>query len=138
MEMPDFSLLSLSELIMPDLPEILNQQEHIDIMNCPTIKELFITLYVNEIPTITFEELQQKLIEFYFHDATNDLISRHLDAIYDDLHVSVIAHIHERIMYSDYNDDIDQFNLKALIEFISISVGNEYLQDIYNMYCMSI
>jgi hypothetical protein len=136
MEMPDFSLLSLNDLIIPKLPEILQQQEYIDIMNCPTIKELFITLYVNEIPTITFEEMQQKLIQFYFEESSSNLISRHLDAIYNDLHESVIAHIHEKIMYLD--GDIDQFNLNALIKFISISEGNEYLQDIYNMYCMSI
>jgi hypothetical protein len=134
MEMLDFSFLSLNDVIVPELPEILQQQEHIDIMNCETIKELFITLYLNEIPTITFEEMQQKLIEFYFQEASSNLISRHLDAVYNDLHESVIAHINYGFAYSDINE----FNLKALIKFISISVGNEYLQEIYNMHCVMI
>ena len=124
MEMFDFDLLSFNDMIVPDLselPEILQHQEHIDIMNCETMKELFINLYLNEISII------------YFEEATSDLISRHLNAIFNMLHESVSVHINERIMYND-NDDIEQYNLNALIEFISISEGNEYLQDIYNMY----
>ena len=139
----DFDLLSLNDMIVPELselselPEILQYQEHIDIMNCETMKELFINLYLNEISIIYFEEMQQKLIEFYFEEATSDLISRHLNAIFNMLHESVSVHINERIMYND-NDDIEQYNLNALIEFISISEGNEYLQDIYNMYCVMV
>ena len=53
------------------------------------------------------------------------------------LHESVSYHINERIMYNDY-DDVEQYNLNALIEFISISEGNEYLQDIYNMHCVMV
>lgn len=136
MEMIDFSLLSLNDIIVPEfselpLPEILQQQEHIDIMNSETMKELFINLYLNEIPIISFEEMQQKLIEFYFEEATSDLITRHLNAVFNMLHESVSYHINERIMYNDY-DDVEQYNLNILIEFISISEGNEYLQDIYN------
>jgi hypothetical protein len=142
MEMIDFSSLSLNDIIVPGfselpLPEILQQQEHIDIMNSETMKELFINLYLNEIPIISFEEMQQKLIEFYFEEATSDLITRHLNAVYNMLHESVSYHINERIMYNDY-DDVEQYNLNALIEFISISEGNEYLQDIYNMHCVMI
>jgi hypothetical protein len=137
MEMIDFSSLSLNDIIVPgfselQLPEILQQQEHIDIMNSETMKELFINLYLNEIPIISFEEMQQKLIEFYFEEATSDLITRHLNAIFNILPESVSIYINQRIMHYDYNNDIDQFNLYALIEFISISEGNEYLQDIYN------
>jgi hypothetical protein len=137
MEMIDFSSLSLNDIIVPgfselQLPEILQQQEHIDIMNSETMKELFINLYLTEIPIISFEEMQQKLIEFYFEEATSDLITRHLNAIFNILPESVSIYINQRIMHYDYNNDIDQFNLYALIEFISISEGNEYLQDIYN------
>jgi hypothetical protein len=144
MEMLDFSSLSLNDMIapgLPELPDILQQQQqqqqHIDIMNSETMKELFLNLYLNEIPIISFEEMQQKLIEFYFEEATSDLITRHLNAVYNMLHESVSYHINERIMYNDY-DDVEQYNLNALIEFISISEGNEYLQDIYNMHCVMI
>jgi hypothetical protein len=141
MEMLNFDVLSLNDtnvLEMPELPIILqqhqqHQEEHIDIMNSETMKELFINLFLNETPNISFEEMQEKLIEFYFQEANEELISRHIDDIYDNLDESVIAHIQYRIRYRDYNDDINQYNLNSLIEFISISEGNEYLQDIYNM-----
>ena len=140
--MLNFSSLSLNDMIVPGLPELPDilqqqQQQHIDIMNSETMKELFLNLYLNEIPIISFEEMQQKLIEFYFEEATSDLITRHLNAVYNMLHESVSYHINERIMYNDY-DDVEQYNLNALIEFISISEGNEYLQDIYNMHCVMI
>ena len=144
MEMIDFSLLSLNDIIvpgfpdLPELPEILQHQEHIDIMNCETMKELFLNLYLNEIPIISFEEMQQKLIEFYFEEATSDLITRHLNAVFNMLPETVSIYINQRIMHYDYNNDIDQFNLNTLIEFISISEGNEYLQDIYNMHCVMV
>ena len=138
--MIDFSSLSLNDMIvteLPEMPEILQHQEYIDIMNSETMKELFLNLYLNEIPIISFEEMQQKLIEFYFEEATSDLITRHLNAVFNMLHESVSYHINERIMYNDY-DDVEQYNLNALIEFISISEGNEYLQDIYNMHCVMV
>ena len=140
MEILDFSSLSLNDMIvteLPEMPEILQHQEYIDIMNSETMKELFLNLYLNEIPIISFEEMQQKLIEFYFEEATSDLITRHLNAVFNMLHESVSYHINERIMYNDY-DDVEQYNLNALIEFISISEGNEYLQDIYNMHCVMV
>ena len=137
MEILDFSSLSLNDMIVTEMPEILQHQEYIDIMNSETMKELFLNLYLNEIPIISFEEMQQKLIEFYFEEATSDLITRHLNAVFNMLHESVSYHINERIMYNDY-DDVEQYNLNALIEFISISEGNEYLQDIYNMHCVMV
>ena len=141
MEILDFSSLSLNDMIVPGLPELPDilqqQQQHIDIMNSETMKELFLNLYLNEIPIISFEEMQQKLIEFYFEEATSDLITRHLNTVFNMLHESVSYHINERIMYNDY-DDVEQYNLNALIEFISISEGNEYLQDIYNMHCVMV
>ena len=140
MEILDFSSLSLNDMIvteLPEMPEILQHQEYIDIMNSETMKELFLNLYLNEIPIISFEEMQQKLIEFYFEEATSDLITRHLNAVFNMLHESVSYHINERIMYKDY-DDVEQYNLNALTEFISISEGNEYLQDIYNMHCVMV
>ena len=137
MEILDFSSLSLNDMIVTEMPEILQHQEYIDIMNSETMKELFLNLYLNEIPIISFEEMQQKLIKFYFEEATSDLITRHLNTVFNMLHESVSYHINERIMYKDY-DDVEQYNLNALTEFISISEGNEYLQDIYNMHCVMV
>ena len=142
MDLCNFALLSLNDMIAPNIAELpvfietiqqQQQEEYIDIMNSETIKELFINLYLNENPNITFEELHQKLFQFYFEKANEELISRHLNSIYTIINVSIIARIYENIMYRDYNNDINIYNLNALIEFISISEGNEYLQDIYNM-----
>ena len=145
MDLCNFALLSLNDMIAPNIAElpviiqtIQQQNEHIDIINSQTIKELFINLYLSENPNITFEELQEKLIRFYFEEANEELISRHLNNIYDILPISVIVHIHEAIMNHDYNENLNLFNLNALIKFISISEGIEYLQYIYNIYCVMI
>jgi hypothetical protein len=144
MDLCNFALLSLNDMIAPNIAElpviiqtIQQQNEHIDIINIQTIKELFINLYLSENPNITFEELQEKLIRFYFEEANEELISRHLNNIYDILPISVIVHIHEAIMNCDYNENLNLFNLNALIKFISIPEGIEYLQYIYNIYCVS-
>ena len=148
MELFNFALLSLNDMIAPDMSELpvfiqtiqqqqqQQQEEYIDIMNSETIKELFINLYLNENPNITFEELHQKLFQFYFEKANEELISRHLNSIYTIINVSIIARIYENIMYRDYNNDINIYNLNALIEFISISDGIQYLQYIYNIHCV--
>ena len=145
MDLCNFALLSLNDMIAPNIAElpviiqtIQQQNEHIDIMNSQTIKELFINLYLNENPNITFEKLQQNLIQFYFEEANEELVSRHLNAIYDILPISVIVHIYETIMRRDYYNDVNLFNLNALVEFISISEGIEYLQYIYNIHCVMI
>ncbi len=144
MDLCNFALLSLNDMIAPNIAElpviiqtIQQQNEHIDIINIQTIKELFINLYLSENPNITFEELQEKLIRFYFEEANEELISRHLNNIYDILPISVIVHIHEAIMNCDYNENLNLFDLNALIKFISIPEGIEYLQYIYNIYCVS-
>jgi hypothetical protein len=143
MDLCNFALLSLNDMIAPNIAElpviiqtIQQQNEHIDIMNSQTIKELFINLYLNENPNITFEKLQQNLIQFYFEEANEELVSRHLNDIYDILPISVIVHIHETIMRRDYYNDVNLFNLNVLVEFISISEGIEYLQYIYNIHCV--
>ena len=128
MEMIDFSSLSLNDIIVPGfpdlpLPDILQEQEHIDIMNCETMKELFINLYLNEIPIISFEEMQQKLIEFYFEEATSDLITRHLNAIFIMVPESVSIYINQRIMYYDHNDDIDQLAVKSVLSMAEFVLG---------------
>jgi hypothetical protein len=138
MIMPDFSLLSLNDLIIPEFPEIPDIiQNTRDILDCETIKDLFLYLYLNASSNIAFEELQQKLIEFYFQDATHDLISKHLDVIYDMFHVSywfLILQITNRNHYDNSND----FDVQLIIEFILSSHGTQYLQEIYNMNCVMV
>ena len=133
MIMPDFSLLSLNDLIIPEVPEMPEIiQNSKTISECETIKDLFLYLYFNATSNITFEELQQKLIEFYFHDAINDLIQRHLDEIYDMFHESywyLILNITNRNHYDNNNE----FDERLIIEFILSKHGTEYLREVYNM-----
>ena len=133
MIMPDFSLLSLNDLIIPEVPEMPEIiQNSNTISECETIKDLFLYLYFNAPSNITFEELQQKLIEFYFQDATNDLIQRHLDEIYDMFHESywyLILNITNRNHYDNNNE----FDERLIIEFILSNHGTEYLREVYNM-----
>jgi hypothetical protein len=139
MIMPDFSLLSLNDLIIPEFPEMpeIIQNSTNTISECETIKDLFLYLYFNATSNITFEELQQKLIEFYFHDAINDLISKHLDEIYDMFHESywyLILDITNRNHYDNNNE----FDERLIIEFILSKHGTEYLQEVYNMNCIMV
>ena len=121
--MADFSVLSLNEIDMPeipDLPSILFQNiNENNIMESETIEILLINIYSYEDSNITFDELLQKLIEFYFNEATNIMIYNHLNIIYQSL-----------FLYETY----DNINM-VMIEFISSSYGTEYLKDIYNMNC---
>lgn len=138
-EMLDFSILSLNDLIIPDFPEMpailqehQQEREHIDIMNSETIGELFINLYFDENPNITFEEMQQKLIDFYLHEATEDLITRHLDSIHDMIDISVWTNL--LFIANHYNYHHNNYDIQLIINFISsLSKGIEYLQEIYNM-----
>jgi len=138
MIMPDFSLLSLNDLIIPEVPEMPEIIQNSNaISECETIKDLFLYLYFNANTNITFEELQQKLIEFYFQDATNDLIQRHLDAIYDMFHESywyLILDITNRNHY----DNSNEFDERLIIEFILSKHGTEHLQEVYNMNCIMV
>ena len=133
MIMPDFSLLSLNDLIIPEVPEMPEIIQNSNaISECETIKDLFLYIYLNSTSNITFEELQQKLIEFYFQDATNDLIQRHLDTIYDMFHEScwyLIIDITNRNHY----DNSNEFDERLIIEFILSNHGTEYLREVYNM-----
>jgi hypothetical protein len=142
MEMLDFSSLSLNDMNVPDMPELpailLNNIDtgYNSIMNSDTISELFINIYLNESPSITFEDMQQKLIEFYFQEANDNLLSNHIDNIFNMIHESVwweVVMVRNKTYYTTFNDDD---NIQLLINFIFSSYGTEYLQDIYNMNCV--
>ena len=131
--MPDFSMLSLSEIDMlesPKLPQFLEIEDtgYNNILDSETIED----------PAITFEELQHKLIEFYFQEANDELLFSHLTYIYNSDNHSIIVDIYDRLMYTfnDNDNDNNNFNLNAIIEFVSSPNGTEYLRDIFNMNCV--
>ena len=141
--MPDFSMLSLSEIDMlesPKLPQFLEIEDtgYNNILDSETIEELLINIHSYEDPAITFEELQHKLIEFYFQEANDELLFSHLTDIYNSDNHSIIVDIYDRLMYTfnDNDNDNNNFNLNAIIEFISSPNGTEYLRDIFNMNCV--
>ena len=134
--MPDFSMLSLSEIDMlesPKLPQFLEIEDtgYNNILDSETIEELLINIHSYEDPAITFEELQHKLIEFYFQEANDELLFSHLTDIYNSDNHSIIVNINNGDIIFDNN-----FNLNAIIEFVSSPNGTEYLRDIFNMNCV--
>lgn len=141
--MPDFTMLSLSEIDMPEMPKLpqfleiaIEDTGYNNILDSSNMEELFINLYLNENPNITFDELQQKLIEFYFQEVDEDIVSRHVRSIYETVSVSIWFHIFEKVNLVYYENNND-FNLNMIIEFISSVYGNNYLEDIYNMNCVA-
>jgi hypothetical protein len=58
-EMLNFSMLSLNENDMPEMPEIF--QDNNDILNSETMEDLFINIYSYENPDISFELLRNSL-----------------------------------------------------------------------------
>lgn len=133
--MLDFTMLSLN-----DIPDISNEFSifventgYNSIMDCETIDELLINLYSYENPNITFEELQQKMIDYYYQEASGECVSNHLGGIHDYFHPSIMANLYERVMNMEYNDSSDQFNLNMIVEFITTPYGEEYLKNILEM-----
>ena len=84
----------------------------------------------NQNPNITFEEIIDKIIEFYYTKASAECIEQHLTSFTNNIHESVITHIYSSIMYNDY-ESIEEYNLNAIILFITNTHGIEYLYNIY-------
>jgi hypothetical protein len=132
-EMPNFAMLSLNDIPdIPDVPDIhsLFDNGYNGILDSQTIDELLINIYSYENPNITFEELQQKMIEYYFQEATGECISKHLECLEDHFHPSIMVNLYERVMYMERNYDSDHFNLNMIIEFITTPYGEEYLKNV--------
>lgn len=128
-DMPNFAMLSLNEKDMPDMPSIFQMNE--DYINSETMEDLFINLYSNNNPNISFEELRQKLIDYYFEDANDECISKHLTEIIDISDPLIISNIGEIVIYNHYEEN---YNLYMIIEFISSSYGTDYLYHIYHIF----
>ncbi len=142
MDMPNFSMLSLNEVDMPvevpDFADYFNNNNSFNILDCETMEILLIHLYANENPYITFEELQQRLVEFYFHEATTECISKHLMELMEFVNNDIMVSIYEKVLSIDSYDTNNNLNLNILIEFINCQYGNSYLEDIYNQNCITI
>jgi hypothetical protein len=128
-EMLNFSMLSLNENDMPEMPEIF--QDNNDILNSETMEDLFINIYSYENPDISFELLRQKLINYYFDEATDECISKHLSVIIDISDPLIISNIGRIGIYNNYEEN---YNLNMIIDFISSPYGTDYLHHIYHIF----
>ena len=130
-EMLDFSMLSLNDVKMLNIKDVdLMNDGYNGILESETIDELLMKIFSYESPTISFQELQQKMIDYYFQEASGDCISRHLEGLDDHFHPSIMANLYERVMYMEHGDDSDHFNMNMIIEFITTPYGEEYLRDV--------
>jgi len=144
--MLDFPMLSLDDIEIIEiqkLPQILIKDfqdiETIEMIDDTfnyssefeneTIEELLINLYSYEEQTIPFKELQEKLIEFYCNEATEELLFVHIMAIGNITPEEILENIYEKITLEEYDE---KFYLNVIKEFILSSYGNEYLNEIYN------
>jgi hypothetical protein len=131
-EMPNFAMLNLNDVDMPDVQHSnpMFDDGYNRILDSETIDELLINIYSYENPNITFEELQQKMIEYYLQEATGECISKHLEGLDDHFHPSTMANLYQRVMYMEHNDDSDHYNMNMIVEFITTPYGEEYLKDV--------
>lgn len=113
MEILDFSILSINDVEEND--------NYNAIFNSETIEELFINIYLNENPNISFEELKKNLIEFYFQEADCNLIVKHIT------HYQYISNLSILPMNLDYITCLNIIN-----NIILSNHGNNYLYSIYN------
>jgi hypothetical protein len=121
-DMLNFDMLSLNDNDIPEMPNILNSE---------TMEDLFINLYSYENPYISFEILRQKLINYYFEEATDECISKHLSVIINISDPLIISNIGEIVIYNHYEEN---YNLHMIIEFISSPYGIDYLHHIYHIF----
>jgi hypothetical protein len=102
----DFSMLSLNDIPFQDTG--FNY-----ILESKTIEDLLFNIYSFENPNISFEELKEKLIDYYIQDANEEFILSHL------------TFIKNNIYYDNDN------NLNNIVNYISSPYGTEYLKSIY-------
>lgn len=114
MDFIDFSILSLNDIEEIDGYNI--------IFNSETIEELFINIYLNENPNISFEELRDNLIQFYFQEADCNLMIKHITHYHYNNNLSIIPEI----------TNLDYITCLNIINTIILSDnGTKYLNNIY-------
>ena len=123
--MPNFEMLSLNDNDMPK-----NKGDN-ELLNSKSMEDLFINIYSYENPNISFEDLRQKLIDYYFEEATDEYISKHLTIIIELCDPKIISNIQEIVVYNHYQEN---YNLYMIIHFISSSYGTDYLHHIYHIF----
>jgi hypothetical protein len=124
--MSDFSILSLSETtipVFPELPFFLNSNStNNEIIENESVDTLLINIYSIDDSVITFDELLEKLMEYYFYEASIQMIKNHLNILIN----NGFEYLYEKII-NVTNDNISM----VMIEFINSSNGTEYLKSIY-------
>jgi hypothetical protein len=115
------------DINFPDISKLsINNNEYIQKINSESMEDLFINIYSYENPNISFEELIQKLIDYYYKEANYEYISKHLSILFDICDRKVISNIQKKVM--------DNNKLYMIIEFISSSYGKDYLHHIYHIF----
>lgn len=95
------------------------------------IENLFINLYFNNEIDIIFEDLQCKLIDFYFDKENNNYINIHFIALNNSIEEIELKRIYEK---SRKNIHSNNYKLNIIIEFILSSYGTNYLRNIFYKY----
>jgi hypothetical protein len=132
--MNDFASLSLNDkYIPPFLPEI---QETNKILESKSIEDLMINIYLYDNPFSSFEELQQKMIDFYILEANEECILTHFISITEILSEIEFNYINDNLLYIYYDEN--DFHLQFNIKFITSIIGTKYLNDIYIKKCLII
>ena len=93
------------------------------------IEDLLITVCSNENIEITFEIIQQKILNFYLKEADEVCIYRHLTALETCIKYDVMTKIYDNAIYSS---ETECLLLNVIIEFVKSTEGINYLQKIYD------
>jgi len=129
--MNDFSSLSLN-----DKPSSPVNTEYNKIFESETMENLLINIYIYDNHSSSFEELKQKMIDFYIEEASVEYTLIHFLSTVELLNEIEYNYIHEQILkiYYDENDYYLLFNIK----YIKSHIGNNHLKIIYETKCLMI
>jgi hypothetical protein len=131
--MNDFASLSLNDKPTPSSPV---NTEHNKILESETMENLLINIYIYDNHSSSFEELQQKMTDFYIEEANDECILIHFLSTVELLNEIEYNYIHEQILkiYYDEKDYYLLFNIK----YITSPIGSNHLKLIYETKCLMI
>lgn len=158
MDMINFAMLDLDDVDMvnvPEIPKIVLGYEYFNDNNLPIIEnnhilreydgylegmlgsvdmeDLLVIIYSYEDADISFDDLLQKMKDFYIEKATDECLLKHLKALDNTMDEDVLTIIYDNSVYSSYSDNL---NVNVVIEFITSSYGYSYLSNVYNESCL--
>lgn len=125
MNILDFDELSIKNIDINDKEIVENKEINI----IKDIEDLLITVCSNENIEITFEIIQQKILNFYLKEADEVCIYRHLTALETCIKYDVMTKIYDNAIYSS---ETECLLLNVIIEFVKSTEGINYLQKIYD------